>query len=42
MTRESAIIFLRDIRTNIEYLQNAYTDAGATELKLTTISEEKV
>lgn len=36
MSRESAIVFLRHIRSNIEHLQAAYTDQA------TTMGEDKV
>lgn len=44
MSRESAIKFLRDIRMNIDYLQNAYAaDQEQSINKLpTTMEEEKV
>lgn len=31
MSRENALLFLRDIRTNLEYLQNSYTNQDTTK-----------
>lgn len=41
MSRENAIIFLREIHTHIEYLQNAYAGNGPLQLS-PTVSQEKV
>lgn len=41
MSRESAIVFLRDIRSNIANLQSVYMDQDTT-MKMTTMGVEKV
>lgn len=41
MSRENAIKFLRDIRTGMDYLQNAYGGAADDLTKATTAGEKE-